>query len=261
MYRTMLFALLCLFGFIKSGAQQGCDVYINLQVVETHNAQPLEFVVVHVDELNTTYETNEKGRVAIGPVCAGKYTLHFHAAGYEHYAERVTVSGTADLKFKLAHLEGMLDEVTIATMGEQSTLQSSDEMDKAMLNANYGKSLADMLQSVNGVSVLSNGATIAKPVIHGLHSNRIVMLNNGIRQEDQQWGNEHAPNIDPFLAGNVEVVKGAAGVRYGTDAIAGVVLVQPAPLRSLPGWDAELNLAGLSNNRMGVASGVVNLQL
>lgn len=258
MYRTMLFALLCLFGFIKSDAQQGCDVYINLQVVETHNAQPLQFVVVHVDELNTTYETNEKGRVAIGPVCAGKYTLHFHAAGYEHYAERVTVSGTADLKFKLAHLEGVLDEVTIATMGEQSTLQSSDKMDKATLNANSGKSLADMLQSVNGVSVLSNGATIAKPVIHGLHSNRIVMLNNGIRQEDQQWGNEHAPNIDPFLAGNVEVVKGAAGVRYGTDAIAGVVLVQPAPLRSLPGWDAELNLAGLSNNRMGVASGVVN---
>ncbi|MDV3166631.1 MAG: TonB-dependent receptor, partial ['Waltheria sp.' little leaf phytoplasma] len=118
------------------------------------------------------------------------------------------------------------------------------------------KTIGDLLQAVNGVTLLSNGGTVSKPVIHGLHSNRILMVNNGIRQEDQQWGSEHAPNIDPFLASRITVIKGAAGVRYGTDAIGGVVLVEPAPLRT-SGWGGEVNLAGFSNNRMGVAEAMI----
>lgn len=258
MYRAMLVFLMCVAVIITATAQQDCNTNINVLVVETHNAQPLFAVVVHVDELNATYYTNEKGRFSIENLCPGNYTFHLHAAGYEHYAERVTITKATDLKFKMAHLEGHLDELVISTAKDQSLLQANDKLDKKQLSAISGKSLGDMLQSVNGVSVISNGATIAKPVIHGLHSNRIVMLNNGIRQEDQQWGGEHAPNIDPFLANNLTVIKGAASVRYGTDAIGGVVLVEPAPLRSMHGWDGEVSLVGLSNNRMGVASAVVN---
>lgn len=257
MYRMLLMVLLgsCM---IEATAQQNCKISINVLVVETHNGQPLQNVIVHIDELKTTYETNDKGRLVIDSLCAGKYTFHFHAAAYEHHAEQITVRSSGELKFKLAHLEGVMDELTIAAERQQSLLQSKDKLGKEQIDANSGKSLGDMLQLVNGVTTISNGATIAKPVIHGLHSNRIVMLNNGIRQEDQQWGGEHAPNIDPFLANNITVIKGAASVRYGTDAIGGVVLVEPAPLRNMAGWDGELNLAGLSNNRMGVASATVN---
>ena len=258
MLRTLLMVLLCCCVVDTTLAQQDCNLNIGVLVVETHNGQPLPLVVVHIDELKATYETNEKGRVVIEKLCPGKYTLHFHSSGYEHYAEQVTVTKSIELRFKLAHIEGHLDELTIATEREQTLLQTKDGMNSKQIAANSGKTLGDMLQAVNGVSVISNGATIAKPVIHGLHSNRIVMLNNGIRQEDQQWGGEHAPNIDPFLANNLTVIKGAASVRYGTDAIGGVVLVEPAPLRNSHGWDGEVNLAGLSNNRMGVASGVVN---
>lgn len=261
MYRTIIMFCMCCMVVYTSVAQQDCNNRINVQVVETHNGQPLFAVVVHIDELNATYQTDEKGRFAMEQVCPGNYTFHLHAAGYKHYAERVNVKASADLKFRMAHIEGYLDEVVVATAQNQSLLQVTDGLDKKQLSANSGKTLADMLQSVNGVSMIANGATIAKPVIHGLHGNRIVMLNNGIRQEDQQWGGEHAPNIDPFLANDVRVIKGAASVRYGTDAIGGVVLVQPAPLRNTHGWDGELNLAGLSNNRMGVASGVINHNL
>lgn len=258
MYRTILVLLMCCFVVFTTAAQQNCNNNISVLVLEKHNAQPLYPVTVHIDELDTTYETNEKGRFVMAGVCPGSYTFHFHASGYEHYAERVTITTSIELKFKLAHLEGHIDEVTVTGAKDQSLLQANDKMGSKQIAANSGKSLGDMLQAINGVTVIANGATIAKPVIHGLHSNRIVMLNNGIRQEDQQWGGEHAPNIDPFLANNLTVVKGAASVRYGTDAIAGVVLVEPAPLRSVHGWDGELNLAGLSNNRMGLASGVVN---
>src|SRR3546814_6402924 len=78
--------------------------------------------------------------------------------------------------------------------------------------------------------MLKTGATIAKPVIHGLHSNRILILNNGIRQEGQQWGSEHAPEIDPFIAKRITVVKGAETIRFGPDAMGGVVIVEPSEL-------------------------------
>ena len=66
-----------------------------------------------------------------------------------------------------------------------------------------------------------------KPVVRGLHSQRIIVMNGGVRQEGQQWGTEHGPEIDPFIAQKLTVVKGVNSVRYGSDAIAGVVLVEP----------------------------------
>lgn len=257
MQRSMSLLLLMLV-YSASIAQQKCDIRLDVIIVETHNSQPLFPVVVHIDELNKTYETNEKGRFSIGEICPGKYTFHFHADGYEHTAEQINIVESTELKFRLSHLEQRLKEVTIATEQERTILQDKDELNRSQIVKEGGKSVGELLQSINGITTISNGATIAKPVIHGLHSNRIVMLNNGVRQEDQQWGGEHAPNIDPFLANNITVVKGAASVKYGADAIGGVVLVEPAPLRRLPGWDGEINMAGFSNNRMGVVSGMVN---
>ena len=74
--------------------------------------------------------------------------------------------------------------------------------------------------------MIQTGATIAKPVIHGLHSNRILILNNEVRQEGQQWGADHAPEIDPLVADQITVVKGAESVRYGSDALGGVILIE-----------------------------------
>jgi iron complex outermembrane receptor protein len=117
--------------------------------------------------------------------------------------------------------------------------------------------LGDALKQITGVTVLQTGASISKPVIHGLHSNRVLIMNNGIRQEGQQWGSEHAPEIDPFIAKRMTVVKGAAGVRYGSDAIGGVILVEPEELPKNGKINGELNTAAFSNARMGVVSGTL----
>ncbi|MFM9075334.1 MAG: TonB-dependent receptor, partial [Bacteroidota bacterium] len=68
------------------------------------------------------------------------------------------------------------------------------------------------------------------PVIHGVHSQRILILNHGVRQEGQQWGAEHAPEIDPLIASDIQVIKDASAIRYGVDAIGGVVVVNPPAL-------------------------------
>jgi iron complex outermembrane recepter protein len=84
-----------------------------------------------------------------------------------------------------------------------------------------------------------------------------LIFNNGVRQEAQQWGSEHAPEIDPFIANRISVIKGSSALRYGGDAIGGVVLVEPKLLRTDPGIGGEMNLNFFTNNRMGVASAMV----
>src|SRR5690606_7376274 len=83
---------------------------------------------------------------------------------------------------------------------------------------------------------------------------RVLILNNGLRQEGQQWGAEHAPELDPFVAQTITVVKGAEGVRYGSDAIGGVVLLEPAPIPTDSALHATLDLIGMSNSRAGIVS-------
>lgn len=250
---------LCVFACILPlfTAAQSCECNVKVSIVEAHNFEPVYPALVYVEPSGVSYETDPGGNILLRHFCPGRYVLRFQASGYVAQVDTIDVSGNQSIKIKAKLLEHSLREVSIREERQHTVRQVKEQMTSGDIKAASGKGLAEMLQAVNGVTILSNGATIAKPVIHGLHSNRIVMVNNGVKQEDQQWGGEHAPNIDPAMAGKITVVKGAAGVRYGTDAIGGVVLVEPAPLRSKPGWDGDVNLSAFSNNRMGVMSGMV----
>ncbi len=104
------------------------------------------------------------------------------------------------------------------------------------------------------MNAIQSGPSIAKPVIHGLHSNRVLVINNGVRQEGQQWGAEHAPEVDPFIASQIAVIKGAASVRYGADAIGGVVSLSPGPLPTSIGIGGDVYAVGASNGSLGTLS-------
>lgn len=112
------------------------------------------------------------------------------------------------------------------------------------LRAQAGKSLADVLEQVSGVSSIKTGANTSKPVIHGMHGNRILIVNNGVRQSGQQWGEGHAPEVDFSSSGSVHVVKGAEGVRYGSEALGGIIVMEQ---RALP-YHADHLSGGLSSS-------------
>src|ERR1700759_1533250 len=132
-----------------------------------------------------------------------------------------------------------------------------DTIGGRQLEGARGLSWGESLKNIAGVNSLQTGPSISKPVIHGVYSNRILILNNGVRQEGQNWGNDHAPEIDPFIATKLSVIKGPASIRYGSDAIGGVVLVDPKDLRTAPGVGGEVNLVGMTNGRVGAASGMM----
>lgn len=107
---------------------------------------------------------------------------------------------------------------------------SLKSIDRATLSGHSAAGLGEVLSQIDGVSFTSTGTNIQLPVIHGLYGNRILMLNNGFRHGFQNWGRDHAPEIDVTGAERVEVIKGAAGVKYGPDALGGAVLVQNSEL-------------------------------
>lgn len=250
--------LILLFLITKSFIYAQCNFTLHGTVSDNHNKAPLEFAEVFIKELKRGAITDSLGNYSIHDLCDGSYTLACKHLGCEEIITTVVINGTTLQNFYPEHHLQELNEIDIVTdRAPSKTMLNSYELKAAELDKTRGQSLGAALKNITGVNTLQTGATISKPIIHGLHSNRILILNNGIRQEGQQWGSEHAPEIDPFIANKITVIKGASSVRYGSDAIAGVILVEPNKLRDSAGVDGELNLVGNSNGRGGAVSGMV----
>ena len=136
--------------------------------------------------------------------------------------------------FKTVYLEHHLEEleeVSVNSKEKKETKTAQETVIKTdILNKYSSLSIGDALKEVSGVSSINTGNAIVKPVINGLHSSRILIMNNGVRLQDQEWGIEHAPNIDINSAGQISVIKGSSALAYGGDAIGGVIVVKPSSI-------------------------------
>ena len=98
-----------------------------------------------------------------------------------------------------------------------------------VLRATASTNIIDAIAHQPGVSQLTTGGSISKPIIRGLGYNRVVVMSEDVRQEGQQWGDEHGVEVDGSSVGSVEILKGPASLMYGSDAMAGVVILHPQP--------------------------------
>ncbi len=118
------------------------------------------------------------------------------------------------------------------------------------LEARASTNIIDAISHEPGVSQITTGGGISKPVIRGLGYNRVVVVNDGIRQEGQQWGDEHGIEIDGASVHSVEIMKGAASLKYGSDAMAGVIVFNPAPTPPEGEMHASATAGFQSNNAL-----------
>ncbi|MBL0310063.1 MAG: TonB-dependent receptor [Bacteroidetes bacterium] len=245
-----VFCLLLLLWFIPSCVHaQDCNIVLKGKVLDENSVNALEDATVVIVETQQSVITDAKGRFQFKSLCTGKMSISISHIGCESQLIVLELNTDTLIKLKLNHHHHELDAVEVtASKKESHSTQSAVTIDSKELNQLSGLSLAKTLERIPGVYSLSTGATISKPVIHGLHSNRILMMNNGVRLESQQWGSEHAPEIDPFAAKKITVIKGANSLRFGSDAIGGVILVDPNPLPVKHGIAGEVNLAAFSNN-------------
>ncbi|GAB4500334.1 MAG: TonB-dependent receptor [Saprospiraceae bacterium] len=256
-----IFSGLCLLCTIGLNAQD-CHIALRGHVAEADTKEPLAYASVFVREIGKGAVTDENGWFAIPNLCEKTpYTVEISHVECAHFTQVIRLTENTEMEFWLTH-DAVLNEVVIHEKAvAPPPTQAENIVEKADLEAAKGLNLGETLKKIPGVTLLNSGATIAKPVIQGLHSNRIAIVTDGVTLQSQQWGSDHAPEIDPFTADKITVVKGAAGVRYGTGAMAGAVVLEPAALREQEGMGGWLALGGFSNGRGGVASGAVDWHL
>ena len=124
----------------------------------------------------------------------------------------------------------MVTGVSQATQRRRSPVPTA-VVDRTRLNQTSGSNLVDAIAHTPGVAQITTGAAISKPMVRGLGYNRVITLNNGARQEGQQWGDEHGIEIDAFSVDRAEIIKGPGSLLYGSDTMAGVInFVAPDPI-------------------------------
>ena len=251
-------ALLLLAG--TAGAQ--CTIRLSGTVTDSQTKQALAGATIIVKENGLSVKSADNGTYVIDGLCPGFYTLRVSHIGCLPVEMGWQVSGDERRNISLPHSITQLQEVAVTGhAAKEVTTAPVESLSGHALDQTRGLTLGEALKKINGVTSMTTGPNVSKPVINGLHSNRVLILNNGIRQEGQQWGSEHAPEVDPFLASKMVVIKGASALRYGGDAIGGVVLVEPKALPVNPGLAGEVNMAGFSNNRLGALSAIIEQQV
>lgn len=255
--KKLLTLLVLLFSCQYLLAWQNCTFFISGKVID-ENGSALPGASVQIKKLGLGEATNEAGAFRFDKICQGSYLVLVQYLGYETVEKRITIDSNFELTIALQPSEQVLQEVVVADHAEIANRSNNTAALSARELAEVnGKSLGETLQNISGVNSIQSGPAIFKPVIHGVHSQRILILNNGIRQEGQQWGAEHAPEIDPFIANNLTVIKDAGAIKYGTDALGGVIVVTPAELPADQKLGGELHLIGNSNGRAGTISGLL----
>jgi iron complex outermembrane receptor protein len=219
---------------------------------------PIPDVRVVILEANRSTSTDDGGRYGFGELPTGTFSVSFRGIGYRPEVRRVTLTDeSTTLDVTLEHTVVELSEIQVtASPLATSALESPQPISVlggADLTRAQAPSLGETLNDVPGVHSFSTGAGIGKPVIRGLTSNRVLVLDDGQRMETQQWGDEHSPNLETANAARIEVIRGPASVLYGSDALGGVINVVPPDLPDAIGRSSIIrgtaSAAYSSNNR------------
>ena len=160
------------------------------------------------------------------------YRLKITMVGYEEYQDIIHLEGDSSILIRMHQKTEKLEGIKVSAKQVEQVTVVKHSLNEDLIQETKGKVIADIFSNLSGVSTLSSGNTVVKPVINGLHSNRIAILNQGVKLESQQWGMEHAPEIDGFSADEFELIKGAQAVRYGADALGGVLIAQSNPIQT-----------------------------
>lgn len=236
--------MLVFFGLALVSAQK---FSVEGTVKDFHDKTALQNVMVLIGKYSA--KTDNTGNFRLAEIPAGNYTLVASHPDCESYSQSINVNSNLHLSISLEHHINEIEAVTVHGNHKNNGTMIVKTLDKSDIEKNVTENLGNLLSKISGVSTLKTGNNIAKPIIHGLYGSRISILNNGVKLAEQEWGIEHAPNVDVNNFQHIDVVKGAAALKYGTDAIGGVVVLEPEIFPKKDTLKGSVNLSGISNGR------------
>ncbi|HKC35052.1 MAG TPA: TonB-dependent receptor, partial [Chitinophagaceae bacterium] len=248
--RYILF-FVALFLLVNASAQT--KLSLSGKITDIKTGETLAGASVYFPDLHLGAISDDKGIYKIQNIPKGKYLLEITYLGYSSFVETIDLNGDIQKDFSLS--SSYIENQAVTVIGVSSAASAKripipiNIIKKEDLFRNVSTNLIDNLVKTPGVTQVSTGPAISKPFIRGLGYNRVIVVNDGIKQEGQQWGDEHGIEIDELNVNKVEILKGPASLTYGSDALAGVVniiSILPAPEGHIKG-----NILGVyqTNNR------------
>lgn len=192
---------------------------------KTGHSLPNASILLVDTKVGTIADSN--GTFLLRNVPAGHTLIEISYTGYRSLVDHIDISGTMQKDFSLMASVIENEGVTVTGVGTATSIRKAPipitRVSKEELLSTPSTNIIDALSRQPGISQLTTGPAISKPIIRGLGYNRLVVINDGVRQEGQQWGDEHGIEIDENSVSRIEILKGPASLIYGSDALAGVV--------------------------------------
>ncbi len=241
---------------------------ISGNIKDEQTKEILSGVLIYINDLKTGAITDKEGNFKLENIKTGTYLFEISLIGYKKSVKRIYIANDTLVSFLISESVSELNEVVITAVSRSTELKLSPiiikPIDVGDLNENSSTNLIDALKNVPGLNQITTGAGISKPTIRGMGYNRVISLYNGIRQEGQQWGDEHGIEIDEYSIDRIELVKGPGSLMYGSDGIAGVLnFISPkAPpvgqikTQLISNYQSNNNLIGYSLSNAGNKKGV-----
>ncbi|MDB5240366.1 MAG: TonB-dependent receptor [Spirosoma sp.] len=204
------------------------------RITDKNTTEPLVGVSIYIHDLRQGAVTDTAGRYHLVNLPTGRFLVEVSYLGYASAVQAVTLNGEQTLDFTLSASPTELNGVTVTGVSAATEVRRSpipmQIIGRTVLQQAVATNLIDALARQPGISQVSTGPAISKPVIRGLSYNRVITLYNGVRHEGQQWGDEHGLEVDEYAVDRVEIIKGPGSLLYGSDGIAGVInLLAPTP--------------------------------
>ncbi len=243
-------------GTVTAGNGHGAHIHGILR--DSTSGAPIAGVtVVLLDSQRVRYSTTT-GEFDLGSLSPGTYRIGFRRLGY--YDRAITLTVERDTSILVHMLPLGYQAQPIIVEGKRSSVVGTEhahELDTRQLDRHRGQTLGELIEELPQVALLQTGVAIAKPVIRGLHSQRVVITSNGIAHQSQEWGLDHAPALDPFVPSSIAVVSGAASIEDSYSAIGGIIRIEPPPIEFHRPVEGKFSLVGASNNALVAASALV----
>jgi len=244
----MLLISMNLFYEFSSG-QNLCDFK---GLVNNEQNKPIAGATILLSPGKKATITNENGVFVFNDLAKGKYIVEISFMGYQTHIDTVLI--IKDLKYNIQlHLTALSLQEVVITDNYAEARKKEESLNMEIVNDEYlkqhlGSSLMNSLERLPGVSTIDIGSGQSKPVIRGLGFNRIVVIENNIKHEAQQWGADHGLEIDQYAIDHIEVIKGPASLMFGSDAIGGVIDVKNRKIPAEHSFGGTIDLSGKTNN-------------
>lgn len=165
------------------------------------------------------------------------------------FTEGIAVKNDLAVNISLEHHVNDIEQVNLHAVAKKTGSVLIKTIDGKELAQNRYENLGNILADISGVGTLKTGNNIAKPIIHGMFGSRVSILSDGVKLAEQEWGVEHAPTVDVQGFEHIDVIKGASTLKYGSDAVGGVILLEPKIFPKKDTLMGNLALSGISNGR------------